>query len=254
MQKWCFPPKGLIILLLSISFAGPAFAKKDFKGLFGSYQREKYTENEGDASDFGIDLMLSTLIPVSPVVSTNDGSGLSNMYYSTFFNVEGQIFLTLNYNFEIFANTGYYSYDTRKTRNSLVSSSSSTANVLYDNFSMTSVPAILGIKYRFGRSDIVPYIGIGGGVSFVKTRAFYDYSNLEDDENYTVLTAEVIVGLEFFFSSRAGIRLETSCYYMGLPGGTYNPGGSQGQAFNSLFQYSSSPISVRYASGLFFLF
>ena len=58
-----------LLLLLAFFIAADAFAeKKDFKGLFGSYRREKFTENEGNSTDFGVDLSLSTLLPVQPLV------------------------------------------------------------------------------------------------------------------------------------------------------------------------------------------
>jgi hypothetical protein len=251
MQKQRFFSRGLTCLLLVFSFAATSFGAKDYKGLFGSYQRQNFTENEGDSSDFGVDLLLSTLIPVTNIVtSSQDGTNFAPMYYSTFFNVEGSVFFTLNYHWEIFANFGYYNYDTRNLTTAIAQSSPT--DPAYHNFTMTAFPMVAGIKYRFSRSDIVPYIGLGAGISFVHRRGYFDNSTLADDDYEQPLTGEVIIGLEFFFSSRAGIRLEASGYYMALPQVPFNPGGVP--ATTPLMNFVANPISIRYASGVFFLF
>jgi hypothetical protein len=102
--------KAFLFILLGLTCAVDAFAatKKDFKGLFGSYRRDRYTENEGRSTDFGMDLMLSTLIPVTNIVSSFDGTRPSDansiaemqaqsspLNYATFFNVEGTFFFIL---------------------------------------------------------------------------------------------------------------------------------------------------------------
>jgi hypothetical protein len=43
----------LTLLFLFINESAAFGAKKDFKGLFGSYRRDKFTENEGRESDWG---------------------------------------------------------------------------------------------------------------------------------------------------------------------------------------------------------
>src|SRR5947209_5497597 len=87
-----FGVKRYLLLGLLLSFAvDAAQAKKDFKGLFGSYRREKFTENEANPSDFGIDLLLATMLPLSPVVKsqeTPDPSQQNALAYSTFFAAE----------------------------------------------------------------------------------------------------------------------------------------------------------------------
>ena len=250
MQKWCFGHRGLLILTLACSFALPAFAKKDFKGLFGSYRRQNFTENEANSTDVGLDLMLSTLLPVTSMVqSSEDGTNYSDMYYSTFFNVEGSVFFTLSYNWEVFANFGYYNYDTRKQN----TARSIPTLPLYHEYSMTSFPVVGGIKYRFGTSDIVPYLGVGAGVSFVHRKGYYD-NTTQTDEDYPIApTVEVIAGLEFFFAAKMGIRLEASAYYMVMSQRDYTQGGGTPQTIPYL-RYMANPISMRYASGLFFLF
>ena len=43
----------ICLLVLCFGFEFQAYAaKKDFTGIFGSYRREKFTENEGNKTDF----------------------------------------------------------------------------------------------------------------------------------------------------------------------------------------------------------
>lgn len=250
--------KRTILCLLILVSGSEAFAKKDFKGLFGSYRREKFTENEGKSSDFGVDLMLSTLLPVTSMVKSQEsrGGAIEDLSYSTFFNVEGSMFLTLNYHWEIFTNFGYYNYETRKenalTRNSLPDTP------IFHQFELTAFPIILGAKYRLSREDIVPYIGAGAGFAFCKRKGSYDNdpSGIKTDtDSQSVLAAQVTLGLEFFFDSRAGIRLEMSGMYLGLPERIYDYGKGTGSvAINPILVYQKNPWTVRYASGIFFLF
>ena len=238
--------------MLTLIVANDAFAaKRDFKGLFGSYRREKFTENEARSSDFGVDLLLSTLLPVTPIVrSTEDRAvGGTPMHYATFFNFETAFFYTINYHFETFLNLGYYSYDTRKEN----TQRTDPALPLFHQFEMEVIPAIGGVKYRLSMDDIVPYVGAGVGAAYVRRKGFYDYNNVTFNEQFmTVLAAQLMVGLEFFFSPRAGIRLEAAGYFMKLTGFRFDTGGTPG--LFPIIEYQPNPWSVRYASGIFFLF
>jgi hypothetical protein len=91
--------KKFTIFVLVLLCSGEAFAKKDFKGLFGSYRREKFTENEARSMAFGADLMLSTLFPVTDMVrSQEDTSGTSApLNYSVFYNVETSLWMSWQY-------------------------------------------------------------------------------------------------------------------------------------------------------------
>lgn len=246
------------ILLIAIGVLGISqsalAAKKDFKGLFGSYRREKFTENEARSSDFGIDLMLSTLMPVSPIVSSTESrtTGLTPMQGAMFFNVELNAFLSLAYNWEIYASIGHYSYETRKEN----SVRTDPELPLFHQFEMTAIPAVLGLKYRFSTDDLVPYVGAAVGMSYVRRKGFYDYNNVTFDEEFTTaVTAQVVAGIEFYFSSRAGLRLETSAMYFRLPSRTFDPSGPSGSAANfPIITYEGNPWLVRYASGIFILF
>lgn len=238
-------------LVLALVFSTEAFAKKDFKGLFGSYRREKFTENEARSTDFGMDIMLSTLLPLTSIVNSTEvrGAGGTSMSYSTFFNIETSFFLTLAYNWETFLNIGYYTYETRR-ENTL---RNDPTLPLFHQFEMTAYPAVLGLKYRFGADDIVPYFGMGAGVAFVRRKASYDYSAVQGKETYsTVLAGQIIAGLEFFFSPRAGIRLETAAHYMKLKPDEYDSGGAPANL--PIIQFQGNSWSLRYASGIFFLF
>ncbi len=245
--------KRFLLLILISTFAIDAFAaKKDFKGLFGAYRREKFTENEGNSSDFGVDLMLSTMLPLTPIVKsqeTTDASQQNSLSYSTFFNVETGINYSFHYNWEAFVDAGYFSYETRR-QNSVLTSS---ALPLFHQFEMTAIPLMFGVRYRMSMEDIVPYVGIGLGPTYVKRRGSYDYNAVQANEQHdTVLSGEAIVGVEFYISSRMGIRLEASAFYMKLPAFTFDTGGSPGNF--PILLYQGNPWSVRYASGLFVLF
>jgi len=244
--------RAALVLLLALTFTSDAFAKKDFKGLFGSYRREKFTENEGNNTDFGVDFLLSTLVPLTPIVSSSeDGSTFTNLNYATFFNLEASFFVTLSYNWELTFNAGYYTYSTRK-QNTSIPDPTLNQSPLFEQFDMEAYPMLVGVKYRFSREDIVPYIGVAGGMAYVHRKGYYDYSNIVNEEYLTVPTGRVDVGVEFFFASRAGIRLEVSGDYLGLPEHSFDPGGIPQN--NPKLNYKASPIAVRYASGIFFLF
>lgn len=246
--------KRILLLVLALTFAVDGYAaKKDFKGLFGSYRRERFTENEANPSDFGIDLMLSTLIPLSPIVKSQEsvGGAPAALNYATFFNIEGGIHFSLSYNWLLFASIGYYNYDTRKENSA--TGLQNPALPLFHQFEMRAVPVVGGVKYRFSTEDIVPYVGIGVGTSFVTRHGFYDYSpQVSDEEHLTALTVEATLGVEFYFSARAGIRMEASAFYMKLPEKTFNSGAAPGDL--PILIYQGNPTSIRYASGLFFLF
>lgn len=241
----------LILAILCLVFAAEAFgAKKDFKGLFGSYRREKFTENEARPTDFGIDILFSSMFPVTPIVKSIEapGAAAQPLYYSTFFNLEAAAHVSFAYRYQLYFSAGYYTYDTRK-QNSL-----DTANFpLFHEFTLTAYPFMAGIKYRFSESDIVPYVGIGAGIAFTKRRASYDSDKtLFDERTSSNVVAQAQVGLEFYIASRTGIRLEMSAYYYKIDAATYQP--STQLQITPAFQYEANPISLRYASGLFVLF
>jgi outer membrane protein W len=246
-----------ILCLLALCFAAEGFAaKKDYKGLFGSYRREKFTENEARSTDFGMDIMLSTLMPISSIVNTSTvrGQNGSPMYYATFFNVEGTFFFTLNYRWEVFLNTGYYSYQTRQQNGTGTGAGQAAGTPLFALYEMSTVPFTFGAKYRFSTSDIVPYVGAGIGAAMFWRKAYYDFSNTSqiDTHPYWALTGQATLGVEFFISSRTGIRLEASAMYMGLPANTFDNLGTP--SITPLINSQANPISVRYASGVFVLF
>jgi len=250
---------GVFILMVAALFSEAAFAKKDFKGLFGSYRREKFTENEANSSDFGMDIMLSTLLPLSPLVKSEEttrGAEGSPMHYATFFDIEASFFYTLNYHFELFANIGYYTYETRKENTVFTQAELP----LFQQFEMDVIPLVLGVRYRLTTDDIVPYIGAGAGPAYVRRKGYYDYSPVLFKEQFmNVLAAQILVGVEFFFASNAGIRLEMAAHYLRLPADSYDalgssaaPGSAVGQL--PILNFQSNPWSIRYASGIFFLF
>ena len=226
-------------------------AKRDFKGLFGSYRQEKYIENEARGTAFGVDVLLSTLLPLSPIVKSTEktGGAESSLHYSAFFNYELDFFLTIQYDWEIFLNVGYYNYDTRK-QNSDTSPPPDPANPQFHQFEMTALPLLLGVKYRFSSDDLVPFIGAGAGFSYIRRKGSYDYSPSFDQQYLNVLTAELIAGLQFYFTSQAGIRLEAAAYYYRLPARTFSIPASSLPTLS----YQPNPWSIRYASGLFLLF
>ena len=246
------------LLLLAIFLLAPSFsfaAKKDFKGLFGSYRRDKFTENEGRSTDIGMDILLSTMMPLTTIVSSSEnGQDFSAMQTSMFFNGEMSFFLTLDYNFEIFANVGYYTYDTRK-QNNQAGSSGGQAIPVFHQFQIDAIPVVGGIKYRMSTEDIVPYIGLGLGYSYVHRRATYDNSQSVTVEDYSnAIVAQITAGVEFFFASRAGLRLEASAMTFRLPALTVNPVPGGNPANFPLMNMGGNPWLIRYASGVFFLF
>ena len=242
-----------LILILLISYESFA-AKKDFKGLFGSYKREKFVENEGRKNDLGVDILLSTMFPLTSVVtsserdSSNRNSALpfQTMNYATYFNVEGNVFYTLNYNWEIYLNLAWMNYETRKQN----TQSGTTDTPDFHQFELQAIPVVLGVKYRMSLEDFVPYVGLGAGMSYIHRKSNFDYGALMDDEYKTVLTAQAVVGVQFYFTSRAGLRLETAAQFFALPEREYSNGATQ---FPTL-RYQANLWSIRYASGLFLLF
>ena len=236
-------------------FATEAFAKKDFKGLFGSYRREKFVENEARQNAFGMDILLSTLLPVTPIVKSSETdateSSATPMNYAAFFNFETTFFFTMSYSWEIFANLGYYSYETRKENSTADPNDSKLP--LFHQFEMDAVPLVLGLKYRFSTDDIVPYAGFGGGLSYVHRKAFYDYDKVQFyDSTVYPLVLEALGGVQFYFAPNAGLRLEIAAHYMGLTTKVYQTTGSPGG--HPVFTIMGAPISLRYASGIFFMF
>ncbi len=223
-------------------------AKKDFKGLFGSYRKEKFVENEARSTDYGMDLLLSTLVPSTPLVQSDEGTGPKSLHYATFFNLEAAFFFTLGYHWELFTNIGWYKYDTRKEN----TERNDPTLPLFHQFELEAYPLTVGIKYRFSLEDMVPYVGFGVGFSYVRRKGFYDYHATFDQEYSNVLTAELIGGLEFFFHPRIGIRLEVAGFYLNLKERKPAIPGSA-VAFPK-FTYQGNLILVRYASGLFILF
>lgn len=236
-------------MLLVLSSKGLA-AGKDFKGLFGSYQREKFTENEAKDSEWGVDLSLSSLLPVTSVVNstTTTGSDGQSMRYSTFFNVEGSLLFSLAYHWQFYASIGRFSYDTRKENNS-----QDPTKALFHQFEFNAVPILLGVRYRFGVEDIVPYVGLGAGVSRVSRKGFYDIAgSAVNEQTDNMITGQLQGGVEFYFSPRAGLRLEIAAHYFNAKKYTFdNPGNAN--VFPDMI-YQPNLLSIRYASGLFFLF
>lgn len=232
----------------------PAWAaRKDFKGLFGSYKRERFVENEARDSDWGIDLGLSTLLPMGDVVRssvdpTRQDAG-TPLYYSTFFNVEASVLFSLGYNWQFYGMLGNFSYETRHEN-------PGTANTNQPIFHMAELranPFLLGVRYRFSTEDIVPYIGAGAGISLVHRQAFYDNDvTLRGEDNKSAVTGQVQAGVEFYVAPRAGIRLEVSGLYLKLDAYKYDSLGTPSQKPIILFQ--PNLLTMRYSSSLFYLF
>lgn len=242
----------ILIVVLAVSFAPAAVAqKKDFKGMFGSFQRERFTENEARDTAFGMDLLLSTLLPLGPLVKSIESTGgpENNLYYSTFFNVETAFHVSFSYRYVAYLSLGFFSYQTRK-QNALPD----TQNLpLFHEFELDAYPIVLGGKYRFSQSDIVPYIGAGAGIAYVRRKGGHDHkATVFDERRSTNLVVHGQVGLEFFIAANAGIRLEASAMMMKLDPFTY-VGGSQLPVTPTLV-YQKDPLFVRYASGIFLLF
>lgn len=239
----------LLFALITLFSTTDALAdRKDFKGLFGSYRRELFVENEAKSTAFGIDLALSTLLPLSPVVKSIDSGSTEPLHYSAFFNYELSFFMSYLYHWEIFLSIGYYQFDTRKQNKNTIG----TATPQFHAFEMTLLPILFGVKYRLSTDDMVPYFGGGAGFSYTRRKGSYDYSPTTVDEQYlNTLTAEFIAGLEFYFSSKAGIRLEASLYYLKLPERTFQL--PQSSSIIPLI-YQPNPWSIRYSSGIFYLF
>jgi len=244
--------KFFTFLLIFSGLASPVLAaRKDFKGLFGSYQREKFTENEAHDSDWGLDLSLSSMLPVSSVATsiTTNGGSASPMRYSTFFNVEGSLLFSLDYHWQFYASTGYFSYDTRKE-----TSNNSAAKALFHMFDLKAIPVILGVRHRFSVEDIVPYLGLGVGISRVTRKGSYDISGSAVNERIdNAVTGQLQGGLEFYFSPRAGLRLEIAAHYMKTPEFNFDSAGTGSVDLPDII-YQPNIFSVRYSSGLFFLF
>jgi hypothetical protein len=238
----------LFVCLLGASEALAAQQKKDLRALF-SFRREKFTENEARSQDFGFDVLLSTLFPVSPLVKSIEqvGGPAAPLNYATFLNFEGSAFMSFNYHWQVYVSSGMYTYDTRKEN-----AASQPTLPQFHQFSMSAIPVMAGVKYRFGTTDIVPYVGVGGGIAFGDRRASYDYNNVNfREESFTAITGQLLGGFEFYISPRAGIRLEAAAFYMKVPSGGYSAGNAPSAL--PFFQFEGSILSMRYASGLFFL-
>lgn len=246
----------ICLALLCFEFTSEAYAeKKGFTGLFGSYRREKFTENEANKTDFGMDLMLSTLLPLNPVAKSAESSALNfqSLNYATFFNFEASFWVSLGYNWVVFANFGKYSYDTRKQN---ADSLDSSKDPRFHKFELDAIPGIIGLRYRLSNEDIVPYVSLGLGMAYTHRVSSTEGSTVggtnRDEEYQTVACGQGTVGLEFYFAPKAGLRVEASAFYMNLPQRTYNPGADP--KFQPVIQYQANIWSMRYASGLFFLF
>ncbi|MCB0404046.1 MAG: hypothetical protein KDD51_04620 [Bdellovibrionales bacterium] len=235
-----------IVLILLFAFPAESFAKRDFKGLFGNYRRDQFVENEARDTDFGVNILLATLLPLSSFVRSSGGSpALADeaMHYAAFFNVELEFTLSLFYRWQLFARIGYHTFRTEREQEIA-------SNVQYHIVDVTAIPGVLGVRYRFSRGDVVPFLGVGVGLSYVERKSTYDYNATAQDLRVDkVLTGELAAGVEFYFGARAGLRLEVAGYYMNLPAHTYKGGATLQQ-----FTYTQNPISLRYASGLFVLF
>lgn len=243
----------VLISFLILGICADTFAagKKDFRGLFGNYRREQYTENEGRNSDVGMDIQLSTLLPLTSIVESVESTGgaSSALKYATFFNFELGFFLSLNYHWELYASLGYYGYETRK-ENTVFQDST---KPLFHQFEMTMIPAVGGVRYRFTTDDIVPYVGVGLGIAYTKRKGFYDYNQVVFHQQYlNAVVGQAVGGFEFYISARAGIRLEVAAYFMNLPAFNYQVGPSITDF--PLLAYKANPWSIRYSSGLFVLF
>lgn len=250
--------KKLTIALLILCFSNDAFAKKDFKGLFGSYRRERFTENEAREDAFGVDILLSTLFPLQDVVrSQEDGTGATKaLNYSVFFNFEGTVWYSINYNWVLTGTFGWYNYSTRKENNLTLNDPASTQQPIFHEFDLTAFPLVAGFRYRFLRDDIVPYFGAGIGMAFTTRKGSYDndppgaYTHTVKE---SVLAGHVAAGLEFYFSPNAGLRIEASGFYLNVPAKTMAvSNGVIGSTPTFLAQ--AHPISIRYASGVFVTF
>lgn len=242
-------PLWILIALVVSEFA---WAKKDFRGLFGSYRRERFTENEGRDTDFGMDFNLSTLIPLNPLIKSRESAGGSEnaLANSTFFNLEASFFMSLWYKFQPYLTVGWYNYETRKQNQQ--NDQTNAALPLFHQFEMEAIPIILGVRYRFSREDFVPYVGFGAGYSFVRRKGFYDYDDRSVLDNSNVMTLNAVLGVEFYFASRMGIRLETSALYFNLKPVPYDTGGLAQN--HPVLYLQGSTWSIRYSSGLFILF
>lgn len=246
--------KNLFLILLLVASSQIFAARKDFKGLFGSYKREKFVENEGRKSDLGVDILLSTLFPVTTMATSSERQAgapttalpYQSMNYATYFNLEGNVFYTLNYNWEMYLNIGWMNYETRKQN----TQSGTTETPHFHQFELSALPVVLGVKYRLSMDDFVPYVGAGAGLAQVTRKSTFDYGTVADEEKNMVLTFQAVVGVQFYFTSRAGLRLETGAQLFNVSERVADNGAT---IFPSL-KYQGGLWSVRYASGIFILF
>jgi len=247
---------GIFLMLLHWSSDYALAKKKDFKGLFGSYRREKFTENEGNASDVGMDIMLSTLYPLTSFANTTTTPTTdlgAPMPGTISFNVELNFYKTWNYNLLTYLSIGHYAYDSRSPVANQPATEGGGTAVLYTQYNlldMRIIPVMAGVKYRFGRSDFVPYIGAGAGVSFITRDITYNYSNLTHTDSSTPLTFQASGGFEFFFAPGAGLRIELGAWMALLGSSTKNTN----SVLVESIVYPENPLAIRYASGIFFLF
>lgn len=242
--------KIILSILILFGLASPGLAaSKNFKGLFGSYKRDKFTENEAQSSDWGADISISSLIPVTSVVNSTSTAGAAgeSMRFSTFFNFEGSLLFSIAYNWQLYASIGHFSYDTRKEINN-----GDLTKALFNEFEFKAIPVLLGARYRFGTGDLVPYLGLGVGFSKVDRKASYDIAGSATNERTdNVITGQVQGGLEFYFSPKAGLRVEVAAHYFKTPEFRFD---ATDPALFPHMIYQPNILSVRYASGLFFLF
>lgn len=201
--------------------------------------------------------MLSTLFPVTDMVrSQEDTSGTSApLNYSVFYNVEASVWYSLNYNWVFSGTFGWYNYETRKENALTRNDPTQTGTPVFHQFELAAFPIMLGVRYRFLTDDIVPYVGIGAGMAFTKRKSFYDNDPAQryvKEVSQNAIVAQATAGLEFYFASNGGLRIEASGYYMKLQNAEHNTGGSPG--LQPIILYQANPWSVRYSSGVFFMF
>ncbi len=221
-----------------------AVAQEPLRGFLGSY-REKYTENAARDFQFGVGVQAGSLFPVSAVVTSSPtGSTLSTPYqYNASFNLEGEIHFSLAYPFQLFVQGGYSTYSARQAM-----PGTSGTSIEFQEFSLGALPLLAGVRYRFSRGDIVPYIGLAAGVTQIERKGYFDFNPALLQETLWVATLEGALGLEFYFAEYGGLRLEVSGYYWGLPQTQFSPSGVA-----NTITFLPSFVAVRYASGLFFL-
>jgi hypothetical protein len=241
----------LFVFVLTL-FCTESFGAKDNRGvkaLFGTYKREKFTENEARYSDIGTEILLSTMYPLGSLVRARDGaSAFADMQSSLFFNGEINVFFTLNYSWQFLITGGYYSFETRQ-QFSVPFGSQNIAAFRFYNFE--TIPILAGVKYRMGTGDIVPYVGVSGGINLYTSKYSFDYSTQTIVKRGMAPTIQAAFGVDFYVTPRIGLKVELAGYMMLIPADSNTIVVSPN---THDFTTSANPISVRYASGIFILF